>query len=114
MADAYNYGEYDFLRREAQSRVNRMQESGKTSRQNQQTANIRKNTRATQPAAVSNDVKNDKTLTAPAPPKAPRMTSLIDIVMKDKERSLIILLILLLSQENGNQGIILSLMYLLM
>ncbi len=115
MAYTYNYGEYAVLRREAQSRVSRMQESNKTSRQNQQQVNNRKNPRPAQPAVtVSNEVRNDKELNKPAPPKAPRMTSLIDIVMKDKERSLIILLILLLSQENGNQGIILSLMYLLM
>ena len=114
MADTYSFGDYDFLRREAQSRVNRMRDTGKTGRQVKQVQNNTKTSRQQNIPPVSNDIKKDNSPAASSSPESPRVMSLVDIVMQDKERSLIILLILLLSQEKGNQGIILSLMYLLM
>ena len=111
MSDMYNKGEYDFLQREAQNRVFKMNESSK---------------RATpgQPKNNKTDVKQQKEANNISPPATKSNNyektsvkhgspNLMDMIMKDKERSLIILLIILLSQENSNPGLILSLIYLL-
>ncbi len=111
MPDMYNKGEYDFLQREAQNRVYKMRENGKKAAQNQSQNN-------------KNDAKQQKESNVITQgitkPKNQENTvvkhgslNLMDMIMKDKERSLIILLIILLSQENSNPGLILSLIYLL-
>ena len=111
MPDMFNKGEYDFLQKEAQNRVFKMRESGKKTMPNQPKAEKTDVKHQNVPSAVS--AASTKTKNFESSVTKQCSNNLMDMIMKDKERSLIILLIILLSQENSNPGLLLSLIYLL-
>ncbi|MCR5636309.1 MAG: hypothetical protein K6F76_03905 [Clostridiales bacterium] len=112
MPDMFNKGEYDFLQREAQNRVYKMRENGKKaapnqSQNNKNDAKLQKESNVITQGMTTKAKNQENTVVKHG------SLNLMDMIMKDKERSLIILLIILLSQENSNPGLILSLIYLL-
>ena len=111
MPDMYNKGEYDFLQREAQNRVYKMRENGKKTTPNPLQNNKNDSKQQKESNAVNQSISKTKSQENAVVKHGSH--NLMDMIMKDKERSLIILLIILLSQENSNPGLILSLIYLL-
>ena len=104
-----NQSEYNNLQREAQNRVRQMEQSNRKSRsspmQEQKNFDKKENTHAESPVEMHLPQSNSSGTDS--------MPSLLDIIMKDKEKSLIILLIMILAEEKAPSETILALMYLI-
>ena len=104
-----NQSEYNNLQREAQNRVRQMEQSNRKSRsspmQEQKNFDKKENNHSESSVEMHLPLSNNSSADA--------MPSLMDVIMSDKEKSLIILLIMILAEEKAPSETILALMYLI-
>lgn len=100
LMNRYRGDDMDKMQQEAMRRMQEMQNRGKQT--------------AEQPVKQEQEKKQDKPI-KPNKQQQPQIKhkSFMDTLLQDKERSLILLLLLLLSTEKCDTGLILALMYLL-
>lgn len=98
--------EMDKMQQEAVRRMQEMQSRGKSSVVAQSVNSERKQSIESQANSVHNEKDNCKVSSS-------KQTNFFESVFHDKERSLILLLLLLLSTEKTDTGLILALVYLL-
>lgn len=94
----------DSMQTQAMERVRQMYQRAST--QSEPVQNVQ--------SVHSAPVQSADTLQNVTEPELPKQTNLLDIFMRDKEKSLIVLLIVILLSEKADQSLILALMYLIL
>lgn len=89
--------------------LKRVQEMYKSAQQNNTSIPVQAEKKAVKEKSEPRKTEPDRSIE-----RASKPDSFIDLIMKDKERSLIILLIIILLNEKADSSLILSLMYLIL